>query len=91
MAIPLRRDNPGENGATYINDTADVSPPASSNHFIAITALTETVLDQSDMAGANETNWVDFDVDVTIPAGVTVYGRFTVISLVSGTCLAYHE
>ena len=81
----------GGNGATYIDGTADTTPPTQTRHFVAILALTETVLDQSDMAGTNETNWEDFDVDVTIPAGVTVHGRFKVINLVSGTCLAYHE
>ena len=81
----------GGNGATYIDGTADTAPPTSSNSFIAIQALTATVLDQSDMAAAGETNWTDFDADVTIPAGVTVYGRFRNINLVSGTCLAYHE
>lgn len=79
------------NGATYIDDTSDHAPASPSAHFIAIQALTETVLDQSDMSETNETNWTDFDADVTIPAGVTVYGRFTNINLVSGTCLAYHE
>jgi hypothetical protein len=81
----------GGNGATYIDGTADTTPPSGVTHFIAIQALTATVLDQSDMAATNETNWEDFDVDVTIPAGSTVFGRFTNINLVSGTCLAYHE
>ena len=40
--------------------------------------------------GTRQLTWTDFDVDVTIPANVSVYGRFTVINLVSGTCLAYH-
>lgn len=82
----------GGNGSTYIDGTADTAPPTGITKFIAVSALTATVLDTSAMTSAGyTTNITDFDVDITIPAGTTVYGRFTGLTLVSGTCIAYHD
>ena len=74
-------------GADYIDDTS-----AGTSHtgpYIALQAVgtADAVLDQSDMDGG--VNWTDFDADVTIPRGVTIYGKFTAVSLGSGAVLAY--
>ena len=62
--------------------------------FYAITALTETVIDVSE----GNTNIVESDdsgsmqataSNLTIPAGVSVYGNFAVVELDSGTAIGY--
>ena len=64
--------------------------------FYALTALAEAVIDVSECTlgiktrtgastlGANTTN-------VTIPAGVTIYGNFSSVELDSGTVLGYSK
>ena len=62
--------------------------------FYAITALTETVIDVSE----GNTNIVESDdsgsmqataSNLTIPAGVSIYGNFAVVELDSGTAIGY--
>ena len=81
----------GLNGCTYIDGTASTTPPIAGSIFVAVQALTATVLDVSVMDSAGYTHGItDFDADITIPAGVTIYPQATGLTLVSGTCLAYH-
>ena len=63
-----------------IDDTAPSLGP-----YYAIQALQDSVIDVSD----STMNIVDGDADFTIPRGVTIYGKFDVVSLGSGKVLAY--
>ena len=94
MSDPTSYFITGGNGGTYIDTTANTPAPDANKFFAAIAALTETVLDYSamDAAGYRTTDAIaGFDSDITIPAGMTIYGRFDGITLVSGTCIAYHD
>ena len=74
----------------------DAEQNAYTGPFYGITALAEAVIDVSECdlniktrtgastMGANTT-------DITIPAGVTIYGNFKSIELNSGTVLAYSK
>ena len=64
----------------FIDDSAQHTGP-----FYAIQALQDSVIDVSD----STMNIIDGDVDFTIPRGVTIYGKFDVVSLGSGKVLAY--
>lgn len=64
----------------FIDDDAQHTGP-----FYAIQALQDSVIDISD----STMNIVDGDADFTIPRGVTIYGKFDVVSLGSGKVLAY--
>ena len=62
--------------------------------FYAITALAQAVIDVSECTtniktrtGANTMGATT--TDITLPAGVTIYGDFTSIELDSGTVVAY--
>jgi hypothetical protein len=65
---------------TFIDDSAQHTGP-----FYAIQALQDSEIDVSD----STMNIIDGDVDFTIPRGVTIYGKFDVLSLGSGKVLAY--
>ena len=71
----------GACGAILINDTA-----AKTGKFSAITAVgtADVVLDAT-----TASDITDFDVDVTIPKGVTIFGNFTSIVVNSGVAIAY--
>lgn len=69
----------GSKGSILIDDTADHTGP-----YFAITALADAVLDVSSCV-MNMEDAVDF----TIPKGVTIYGQFNVLSLGSGSIIAY--
>ena len=73
-ALPL-----GFKGSILIDDNADHTGP-----YFAITALADAALDVSSC----DMN-IEDAVDFTIPKGVTIYGHFQVLSLVSGSVLAY--
>ena len=73
----------GQNGSILINDAAQHTGP-----YAAITALTDAVVDVSDCTDITDT-MEDGDADFTIPKGVTIFGRFSVFSLASGTVIAY--
>ena len=64
----------------FIDDAAQHTGP-----FYAIQALQDSVIDISE----STMNIVDGDADFTIPRGVTIYGKFDVVSLGSGKVLAY--
>ena len=62
--------------------------------FYAVTALTDTVIDVSE----GDTNIVESDdsgsmqataTNITLPAGITIYGNFAAIELDSGTAIGY--
>ena len=52
--------------------------------YIAITALVDTQVDVTSENGDSLT-------DVIIPAGLTIYGRFTSVTVDSGKALVYRE
>jgi len=72
----------GQAGSVFIDDTAQHT-----GDFVAITAIEDSVVDVSDCT--NITNTMADAADFTIPAGLTIYGRFEVFSLASGKVIAY--
>jgi hypothetical protein len=70
----------GACGGVLINDTA-----AHARKFSAFTVIAEAVLDSSEITSKIQ----DLDVDVTVPAGITIFGNFSNLQLVSGTIIAY--
>ena len=72
----------GQAGSILIDDTAQHTGP-----FVAITALVDAEVDVSDCTNIADT--MEDAADFTIPKGVTIFGRFEVMSLASGTVLAY--
>ena len=72
----------GQAGSVFIDDTAQHTGP-----FVAITAIEDSVVDVSDCTDIADT--MADAVDFTIPAGLTIYGRYSVFSLVSGKVIAY--
>ena len=93
----------GQAGATIIAETSVHT--AANGNFIAIQFITDTVFTtltaKNDSwygsgAGADINETVsggttvsDTTSGVTFPAGLTIYGRWTVIDLASGSCIAY--
>lgn len=72
----------GQAGSVFIDDTAQHT-----GDFVAITAIEDSVVDVSDCT--NISNTMEDAADFTIPAGLTIYGRFEVFSLASGKVIAY--
>jgi hypothetical protein len=72
----------GQAGSVFIDDTAQHTGP-----FAAITAIEDSEVDVSDCTDIAKT--MTDAVDFTIPAGLTIYGNFSVFSLVSGKVIAY--
>jgi hypothetical protein len=68
----------GENGGLYIADTS-----AHTGIWDAIQALEATV---ADLVSSNLSGTL---TSVPIPAGVTIFGQFSSITLTSGTVIAY--
>ena len=91
----------GQAGATIIADTNVHT--ATDLTFVAITFLTDstfTTLTPQDTywygsgAGASaietqDTGSADTTASVTFPKGITIYGRWSVIDLATGSCIAY--
>ena len=73
----------GQAGSILINDAALHTGP-----FMAVTALTDAEVDVTDCTDIGDT-MDDADADFTIPKGVTIFGRFSVFSLNTGTVIAY--
>jgi hypothetical protein len=69
----------GSKGSILIDDDADHTGP-----YFAITALADAELDVSSCVMN-----IEDAVDFTIPKGVTIYGQFNVLSLGSGSVIAY--
>lgn len=77
-------------GADYIDDTAVGTSHIGPYSAIQAVGTADAVLDQSQMAAcAGDLAYTDFDVDITIPKGGIIYGKFNCISLVSGAVIAY--
>ena len=72
----------GQAGSIYIDDTAQHTGP-----YVAVTALEDSVVDISDCTNIADT--MEDAADFTIPKGVTIFGRFEVMSLASGKVIAY--
>jgi len=72
----------GQAGSIFIDDTGQHTGP-----YVAVTAIEDSVVDVSDCTNIADT--MDDAADFTIPAGLTIYGRFEVFSLVSGKVIAY--
>ena len=70
----------GQAGVIMIDDTDAHTCP-----FVAITAITDAVVDISEC----DMSFIEDVADFTIPKGVTIYGQFASIELDSGTVLAY--
>jgi uncharacterized protein YcgI (DUF1989 family) len=73
----------GQAGSIFIDDTAQHT-----GDFTAVTALEDSVVDVSDCTNIDKT--MTDAADFTIPAGVTIFGRFSVFSLASGKVIAYY-
>ena len=71
----------GQAGVILIDDTDAHTGP-----FVAIQALEDSVIDVSEC----DMSWIEDVADFTIPAGLTIYGKFTSIELDSGKVLAYY-
>ena len=72
-----KRSKLGACGNIYIDDTAQHTGP-----YVSFTALAETVVDVSDC-----TLDMEDAADFTVPAGVTIFGLFQVLSLGSNELL----
>ena len=86
----------GQGGCIFIRQATtagDVTP--TSGDFIAITMIEDTTFDKLTPADATiyagNTGGAGDDIptSTTFPAGVTIFGRWTTISLDSGIVLAY--
>ena len=71
----------GQAGVILIDDTDAHTGP-----FVAIQALQDSAVDISEC----DMSFIEDVADFTIPAGLTIYGRFTSIELDSGKVLAYY-
>ena len=67
-------------GVIMIDDTDAHTGP-----FVAITAITDAVVDISEC----DMSFIEDVADFTLPKGVTIYGQFASIELDSGTVFAY--
>ena len=83
----------GQSGSVFIDDTA-----IHTGLFVAITAIEDSVVDASDCTNiantmvdglTGTTGAATMATDFTIPAGLTIYGRFEFFSLTSGKVIAY--
>ncbi len=75
------RNLKGELGGIYITDTN-----AHTGDFDAITALETAVI--AELISSNITGTL---TSVPLPAGVTIYGRFSSVDLASGKVIAYNR
>ena len=83
----------GQAGSVFIDDQ-DIH----TGLFVAITAIEDSVVDASDCTNiantmvdglTGTTGAATMATDFTIPAGLTIYGRFEFFSLTSGKVIAY--
>lgn len=74
----------GQAGSVFIDDQL-----LHTGDFVAITAIEDSVVDVSDCTNIDKTMEDAPASDFTIPAGLTIYGRFEVFSLGSGKVIAY--
>ena len=87
----------GQGGVDYLTDTSDYTPP-SNTVVVAMTFIEDSVFGTnttvestkftSQAVAGSGTNADAFGGD-TFPAGVTIYGRFTLVHLASGSAMLY--
>ena len=82
----LNAQSLGTHGSKLIDDTA-----VHTGDFIALTVIgtADAVVDVSDCPNIATT--IEDAADFTFPKGVTIFGKFTQISLASGAVLAYKK
>ena len=74
----------GQNGFRYL--VVGDSETAADEEYCALQALTEAAVTATVEPGDSDG---DTSIDLTIPAGVVIYGAFTAVDLTSGTLIAY--
>ena len=74
----------GQNGFRYLV-VADAET-AADEEYCALQALTDSAVTATVAPGDSDG---DTSIDLTIPAGVAIYGAFTAVDLSSGTLIAY--
>ena len=93
----------GQAGSIFLNASNTDTVTCSTGDFVAIQFITDTVFNStSGLVAINDTLFpnsqsgatgIDSDGDAvdsaTFPAGMTIYGRWTQIILVSGSIIAY--
>lgn len=78
----------GQIGGKSITGTSAVTPDAG-YYFIAIQIIADAAVSaQGDVDGARNP---DLTALTTIPAGVTVYGKFDSVTLTSGEAIGYYS
>jgi hypothetical protein len=83
MSSPVSYDLQGQGGGVVINAAAGEV----TGNFRWIQVIADAVID--DIASSNIVDSTNL-TGITIPAGIGIGGRFTVISLASGTVIAYY-
>ena len=88
MANNIEKQSFGQAGATYLSGLGSALTTGAKD-ICAITFIADSVI-------ASTTSWPEltdsggnFDSDI-FPAGVTIYGQFTQVTLTSGAALCYH-
>lgn len=76
----------GGAGFTVIADTNEATPP-SGECFYALQMIGDTVL--SDVTAHASAPITGTATGITYPAGFILYGKFTAVTLTSGSCIAY--
>ena len=76
----------GQNGGTYIGDTAAYTPtsPATAWFGIYCIANMECTL-------LTDSQFENIPNGLVLTAGQAIYGHFTAITLASGSCVAYYK
>jgi hypothetical protein len=83
MSSPISYDLQGQGGGTYINSSSGVV----TGNFRWVQVITDAVF--TDLLSGN----IDAIGDIagsTVPAGIGIGGRFSTITLVSGSVIAYY-
>jgi hypothetical protein len=76
----------GATGSKSITGAAAVTPPAG-YYFFAIQIIADTVVAaQGNVTGATNADLTDF---TSIPAGTTIFGKFSSVTLTSGEAIGY--
>jgi hypothetical protein len=76
----------GGAGFSVIADTAEATPPTG-ECFYALQMIGDTVLD--DITAHASAPIDGTATGITFPAGFVLYGKFTAVTLTSGSCIAY--